>query len=77
LHFFFVVINPGGFSMRTTLDLPEKILTAARRACGARTKTETIVWGLEGLIQRKKREDLLALRGRLSLDIDLVRSRAR
>ncbi|MEK7384615.1 MAG: type II toxin-antitoxin system VapB family antitoxin [Elusimicrobiota bacterium] len=64
--------------MRTTLDLPGKLLAEARRASGARTKTQTIVWGLEELIRTKKIETLWNLRGKIApLDIDLRKSRAR
>ncbi len=63
--------------MRTTLDLPEKLLLEARRLSGARTKTETVIWGLEGLARKKKLERLWSMRGKLALDIDLSKSRGR
>lgn len=63
--------------MRTTLDLPEKLLFEARRLSGARTKTQAIIWGLEELTRRKKLEMLWELRGRIPLEVDLRKSRAR
>ena len=63
--------------MRITLVIPEKMLSQARRACGAKTKTETVIRGLESLIQKKGREDLLTLRGRMRLRINLSKSRSR
>lgn len=63
--------------MRTTLDLPEKLVAEARRLSGARTKTQAIIWGLEELTRKKKLEKLWKLRGRISLRVDLRKSRAR
>jgi Arc/MetJ family transcription regulator len=63
--------------MRTTLDIPEEILEEARRACGHRTKRETVISGLEELIKKAKREELRRLAGRMNLRVDLARSRRR
>jgi Arc/MetJ family transcription regulator len=64
-------------SMRTTLDLPEEMVERARRAANLRTKTETVVAGLEELIRKGEREELRRLAGRVSLEVDLTRSRRR
>ena len=63
--------------MRTTLDLPEETMEKARRAAGLRTKTETVIAGLEELIRKSKREGLRRLAGKIRLDVDLTRSRER
>ena len=63
--------------MRTTLDIPEDLLEAARRATDLRTKRETVIAGLEELIKKAEREELRALAGRMRLRVDLVRSRRR
>ena len=63
--------------MRTTLDLPEKLLAEARRVSGAKTKTQAIIWGLEELTRRRKLERLWELRGKVSLSLDLDKSRMR
>lgn len=63
--------------MRTTLDLPEETLEEARRAARLRTKTETVIAGLEELIRKSKREELRGLAGRVRLDVDVSRSRDR
>lgn len=63
--------------MRTTLDLPEETLERARRAANLRTKRETVIAGLEELIRKGKREELLRLAGKIRLDVDLTRSRQR
>ena len=63
--------------MRTTLDLPEEMLEKARRAARLRTKTETVVAGLEELIRKAERDELRRLAGRVHLDVNLTRSRRR
>ncbi len=57
--------------MRTTLDLPDGLLAAAQRACGAKTKTMTVVMALQQLVNAAKIEQLRALRGKIRLDVDL------
>ena len=57
--------------MRTTLDLPDGLLAAAQRACGARTKTMTVVMALQHLVNAAKIEQLRALRGKVPLSVDL------
>ena len=63
--------------MRTTLDLPGQLLAKARRASGARTKTETIIMGLTALVRQKTLERFWRTRGKISLNLDLGKSRAR
>jgi len=63
--------------MRTTLNLPSDLVRKAQRAVRARTKTEVIILGLKSLLQQKKAEALLALRGKLPLHLDLNKSRQR
>ena len=63
--------------MRTTVDIPEEILEDARRASGHRTKRQTVISGLEELVKKAKREELRRLAGKMSLKIDLARSRRR
>ncbi|MFZ1061301.1 MAG: type II toxin-antitoxin system VapB family antitoxin [Candidatus Rokuibacteriota bacterium] len=57
--------------MRTTLDLPDGLLAAAQRACGARTKTMTVVMALQQLVSAAKITQLRALRGKVRLNVDL------
>ena len=63
--------------MRTTLNLPEKLLQRAKKALKARTKTETIVKSLEEIVRRENVQGLMALRGKLPLMIDLEKARGR
>lgn len=62
--------------MRTTVDLPEKLLEEAQRLYQLRTRTSTLILALQRLVDAKKIDDLRSLRGKLKLDIDLKRSRA-
>lgn len=62
-------------TLRTTVDLPEELVEKARRLYGTKTRTATLILGLQKLIDDKRIEDLRSLRGKLKLDIDLKRSR--
>jgi Arc/MetJ family transcription regulator len=63
--------------MRTTLDLPAELVENARRAMELRTKRETVIAGLEELIQKGKRERLRGLAGKIRIRTDLARARRR
>ncbi len=63
--------------MRTTLDLPEKLLDEARAALGFKSKTDTIVLALRELLRRQRLDELKGLLGRVRLDIDVPKSRHR
>lgn len=63
--------------MRTTLDLPEKLLSDAMKITHARTKTGVIVLALQELIRKSKIIDLKKYRGKFDLDIDLDKLRDR
>lgn len=61
--------------MRTTMDLPKDLLEEARKMCGTKTMTGTVILSLQKLIESKKIEKLRSLRGKLNLDVDLKRLR--
>lgn len=61
--------------MRTTMDLPKDLLEEAKKMCGAKTMTSTVILSLQKLIETKKIERLRSLRGKLDLDVDLKRLR--
>lgn len=63
--------------MRTTLDLPEALVNEARAMMGFKSKTDTIVFALQELIRRRKRDHLIGLFGKVKIDLDLDRSRRR
>ena len=63
--------------MRTTLDLPEKLLQEAMAVTHIPTKTKVIITALEDLIRKSKIAKLKEYKGNLELDIDLDSLRGR
>ncbi|GBE00406.1 hypothetical protein BMS3Abin07_02457 [bacterium BMS3Abin07] len=63
--------------MRTTLDLPEKLLKEAMESTHIQTKTKVIITALEELIRKSKISELKNFKGKIDLDInlDIVRGR--
>ena len=57
--------------MRTTLDLPEKLIEEAMTLTNSQTKTEVIKTALISLIQKEKIKDIKNFYGKLDLGIDL------
>lgn len=57
--------------MRTTLDLPEKLIKEAMKLTKSKTKSETIRRALEWLIEQEKRKKLIQFRGKIDLDINI------
>ena len=57
--------------MRTTLNLPEKLLSEAMELTRTHTKTGVIILALQELIRKSKIADLKKYRGKIALDIDL------
>jgi Arc/MetJ family transcription regulator len=56
--------------MRTTLSLDDKLITELMAVTGARTKTEAIHLAIAEFLRKKKVEGLLALEGKVHLDLD-------
>jgi len=63
--------------MRTTLDLPEKLLSEAMKATQIKTKTMVIITALEDLIRKSKISELKEFKGKIDLAIDLNDLRGR
>jgi len=63
--------------MRTTLDLPEKLLSDAMKITHTRTKTRVIILALKELIRKSKITDLKKYRGKFDLEVDLDELRDR
>jgi Arc/MetJ family transcription regulator len=57
--------------VRTTLDIPESLMTEALKVTKLRTKTELIRKALENIIQKNKIATLKKYKGKINLDIDL------
>lgn len=56
--------------MRATLCIPDDLVSEVQRLSGKKTKTQAIVTVMEEYVRRRKMEDLLALRGKISVDYD-------
>jgi len=56
--------------MRTTMSLDDKLIKELMAVTGARTKTEAIHLAIAEFLRKKKIEGLLALEGKVSLDLD-------
>ncbi len=63
--------------MRTTLDLPEDLLSEAIRLSPHRTKTAVITAALEDFIRRRRLQALRRYKGKVKLDVDLDTLRKR
>ena len=63
--------------MRTTLDLPKNLIDEVMRITNSRTKSEAIRRALEEVIRKEQRMQLLTLKGKVDLQIDLETLRAR
>lgn len=57
--------------MRTTLDIPEKLIDEAMEVTGAKTKSQLIKDALQAQINQAKRKRLITRKGTIDLDIDL------
>lgn len=56
--------------MRTTMSLDDGLIKELMDVTGARTKTEAIHLAISEFIRRKKIEGLLALEGKVHIDLD-------
>ena len=63
--------------MRTTLDLPDKLVHDAMKASHQRTKTAVIITALQELVRKSRLQGIRDFKGRVDLDIDLDALRKR
>ncbi|GHS93511.1 hypothetical protein FACS1894139_09050 [Planctomycetales bacterium] len=63
--------------MRTTLNLPDKLVTEAMAITNISLKSQLMVTALENLIQREKVKGIKKYAGKMDLAIDLAKMRAR
>tara|TARA_R110002124_G_scaffold48026_4_gene142191 strand:+ start:14457 stop:14651 length:195 start_codon:yes stop_codon:yes gene_type:complete len=63
--------------MRTTLDIPEKLIDEAMKVTGSTTKSQLIKNALKAQIKEAKRKKLITMKGSIDLNIDLNKLRAR
>lgn len=56
--------------MRTTLDIPEELVEAARDHLGYKSKTDTVIFALKEVVRRSRIEDLKDLMGKIEFEFD-------
>ena len=56
--------------MRTTLNVPDALITDLLNGTGEKTKTRAICLAIRDFIRWKRREKLLSLRGKIHVDLD-------
>jgi metal-responsive CopG/Arc/MetJ family transcriptional regulator len=63
--------------MRTTLDIPKKLIDEAMEVTGAKTKSQLIKDALKAEINRVKRKKLITRKGTIDLEaeLDILRKR--
>ena len=63
--------------MRTTLDLPESLISEAMKITNIKTKTKVIITALEQLVKKSKISEIKKYKGQVDLNIDLDELRER
>ncbi len=61
--------------MKTTLDIPDNLISEAMQASKSRTKREAVINGLKELIRKKKIERILSSVGNLEFSDEWEKSR--
>jgi Arc/MetJ family transcription regulator len=56
--------------MRTTLDLPDGLVEEAREAIGFKSKTDTVVFALQEVVRRKRKDELKDFITKIRFDFD-------
>jgi Arc/MetJ family transcription regulator len=62
--------------MRTNIEIDDKLMRAALRATGLKTKREAVELGLRTLLRLRQQEDVKRFRGKLNWlgDLDAMRT---
>ena len=63
--------------MRITLELPVELLEEAQGLLGFESRSDTVVLALRELVRRKRMDELRALLGAVTLEVDTAVSRRR
>ncbi len=61
--------------MRTTLDLPEELISQARTAVGFKSKTDTVIFALREVVRRQRIDELKALMSTIRFEFDPTEAR--
>lgn len=71
------VPKPSGVhTVRTNIEIDDKLMKDALRATGAKTKREAVELGLKTLVRLRAQEKVRELRGKITWEGDLDASRA-
>lgn len=62
--------------MRTNIVIDDRLMAAALKATGLKTKKEAVELGLQTLVQLKQQADIRKLRGKLRWEGNLKKSRS-
>jgi hypothetical protein len=63
--------------MRTTLIIPDELMTDLMKETGEKSKTLLVRRSLEEMLNRVRRQNLKRLRGKINLEIDLAALRSK
>jgi Arc/MetJ family transcription regulator len=63
--------NGGVHTMRTNIEIDDKLMKDALRATGAKTKREAVEIGLKTLVRLRAQEKVRELRGKITWEGDL------
>lgn len=63
--------------MRTTVELPDRLLRQAMRVAGGKTKTEVLTLALEELVRKSPGGALKKYKGKIDLNVNLDELRGR
>ena len=63
--------------MRTTLIIPDELMTDLMKETGEKSKTLLVRLSLEEMLNRVRRQNLKRLRGKINLEIDLEALRSK
>ena len=67
----------GEKPMRTTLDLPERLMRDAMNASHQKTKTAVIIEALHDFVRKTRLQELRSFKGQVELNVDLNALRKR
>lgn len=56
--------------MRATLNIPDELIREVQEISGEKSKTRAIITVMEAYVRQKKMEQMLALRGKITIDYD-------
>ena len=62
--------------MRATLNIPDELIREVQDISGEKSKTRAIITVMEAYVRQKRMEQMLALRGKITIDYDWEKTEA-